>query len=200
MIYELVVALKQETTEEKTKLVTEMVDENLAAVEGESLAKDDWGVYRFAAPMDNKFTHGRYLYFMFKSNGSTNLEIMRKLRLNEDVIRFLVVVVGQDKHQEELLKTYKNPANFQENLSDDDLEKDRKMLSKKRSCWFSANKTSPDWKNPMSYHWLVNEFGKITPARVSGLRPRFQRKANDAIKRGRVMGFISFTSNRIAIK
>jgi ribosomal protein S18 len=77
-------------------------------------------------------------------------------------------------------------------------DKEKRMYSKRKSCYFSAKKTSPDWKDPKSYGWLVNEFGKISPARITGLTPKFQRRACDAIKRGRTMGLISYTSGDIA--
>jgi ribosomal protein S18 len=72
------------------------------------------------------------------------------------------------------------------------------MFSKRKSCYFSAKKTQPDWKDPSTYSWLVNEFGKISPARVTGLRPKYQRMATSAIKRGRCMGLISYMSNNVA--
>lgn len=79
-----------------------------------------------------------------------------------------------------------------------DVDKDRKMFAKKRSDWFLAKKTSPDWKDPSTYAWLVNEFGKISPARVTGLTPKNHRLAVAAIKRGRQMGLISYLSNHVA--
>jgi len=79
-----------------------------------------------------------------------------------------------------------------------DVDKDRKMFAKKRSDWFLAKKTSPDWKDPSTYAWLVNEFGKISPARVTGLTPKNHRLAVAAIKRGRAMGLISYLSNHTA--
>lgn len=79
-----------------------------------------------------------------------------------------------------------------------DVDKDRKMFAKKKSDWFIAKKTTPDWKDPSTYSWLVNEFGKISPARVTGLTPKNHRLAVAAIKRGRAMGLISYLSNHVA--
>lgn len=79
-----------------------------------------------------------------------------------------------------------------------DVDKDRKMFAKKKSDWFIAKKTSPDWKDPSTYSWLVNEFGKISPARVTGLTPKNHRLAVAAIKRGRAMGLISYLSSHTA--
>lgn len=79
-----------------------------------------------------------------------------------------------------------------------DVDKDRKMFARKKSCWFCAKKTDPQWKDPSSYAWLVNEFGKIAPGRVSGLCTTHQRMATTSIKRGRNLGLIAYISGRTA--
>jgi ribosomal protein S18 len=76
-------------------------------------------------------------------------------------------------------------------------DKDKRRFSRRKSCWFCAKKTEPDWKNTESYSWLVNEFGKIAPSRVSGICATHQRKATEAIKRARHIGFIGYVSNEI---
>ncbi|MBF0313003.1 MAG: 30S ribosomal protein S18 [Oligoflexia bacterium] len=79
-----------------------------------------------------------------------------------------------------------------------DMDKDRRMFSRKKSCWFCAKESNPDWKDPHSYAWLVNEFGKISPGRISGLCATHQRHATTAIKRGRNMCLLSYISNHTA--
>lgn len=79
-----------------------------------------------------------------------------------------------------------------------DIEKDRKMFSRKKTCWFCAKTAAPVWKDPSSYAWLVNEFGKISPGRVSGICAKHQRAATTAIKRGRNLGLIGYLSNQVA--
>ena len=141
---------------------------------------------------------------MYKGAGDLNAEIERRFRINESMVRFLIVKLGTDKDQAEIVKNYKNPNHSQASADMDDEggfggeDKDKKMHSKRKSCWFSAKKTSPDWKDPKSYSWLVNEFGKISPARITGLTPTFQRRANESIKRGRNMLLISYQSNETA--
>lgn len=76
--------------------------------------------------------------------------------------------------------------------------RDRKMFAKRKSDWFIAKKIKPDWKDPSTYSWLVSEFGKIQPARMTGLTPKNHRLAVAAIKRGRQMGLISYLSNYVA--
>src|SRR5690606_23947527 len=132
---------------------------------------------------------GHYFYFMYKANSDVNQEIERRFRISEDVLKFIFIkLADDDKKQAEIVKGYKNPTNTAKSEGSIDSEKEKKAFQKRKSCYFSAKKTAPDWKDPSSYAWLVNEFGKISPARVTGLRPKFQRMATSAIKRGRCMG------------
>ncbi len=66
------------------------------------------------------------------------------------------------------------------------------------TCWFTTNKITADWKDPKTYAWLVNEFGKISPARVSGVSRKHHRWAESAIKRARNIGLISHLAGNTA--
>lgn len=196
MIYESAFVLRQDATEEAIKKITDLVAETIKEYDGEILINDQWGVKQFAQPTESGQTRGNYFYVMYKANNTCNNELERRFRISEDVLKFIFIKLGVEKDQEAIVKGYKNP-----NLSTEaqgDLEKEKKMFAKRKSCYFSAKKTAPDWKDPSSYSWLVNEFGKISPQRVTGLRPKFQRSATTAIKRGRCMGLISYMSNHVA--
>ena len=108
--------------------------------------------------------------------------------------------LGDTRVKEGVVKSHAQP--FSENSdaerSKSDMDKERRMFTKRKSCWFTANKMSPNWKDPSSYHWLVNEFGKISPARVTGVSCKHQRIATRAIKMARCIGLISHISNRLA--
>ena len=145
----------------------------------------------------NGVAKGTYIYVMYKADTNVNTELERRFRISEDVLKFVFINLGVDADQEAIVKAYKNP-NHNSGENNFDAEKEKKMFSKRKSCYFSAKKTTPDWKDPSTYSWLVNEFGKISPARVTGLRPKYQRMATAAIKRGRCMGLISYMSNRTA--
>ena len=204
MIYETAFVVRPDASEEQVNSVKANVTDALKEFGGEILVNDSWGVKTFAQQTESGLKKGAYHYFMYKGSGNLNAEIERRFRINENLVRFLIVKLGDDKQQEAILKEYKNPN--QAPVSNDMDEeggfggddKDKKMHSKRKSCYFSATKTSPDWKNPKTYSWLVNEFGKISPARVTGLTPTFQRRANESIKRGRNMLLISYQSNDIA--
>lgn len=205
MIYEAAYIVRADAAEEAATAIKNSVAETLKEFGAEVLVNDSWGVKSFAQPTESGLQKGAYHYVMYKCDGKVNAELERKFGINEYVLRSLVIKLGDDKKQADIVKNYKNPnhAKAVEAGAEDEEgfgggDKEKRMHSKKRSCYFSATKTQPDWKDPKSYSWLVNEFGKISAARVSGLTPKFQRQANAAIKRGRNMCLISYISNEIA--
>ncbi len=203
MIYETAFVVRPDASEEVVASIKNSLAETFKEFGAEVLVNDSWGVKSFAQPTESGLKKGAYHYFMYKGAGNLNAEIERKFRINENLVRHMIIKLGNEKDQAAIMKNYKNPNHTQAAQIDDEFggggeEKDKKMHSKRKSCWFSASKTSPDWKDPKSYSWLVNEFGKISPARITGLTPTFQRRANEAIKRGRNMLLISYQSNDIA--
>jgi small subunit ribosomal protein S6 len=199
MIYELGYVLRTDCAEEGQVKITSMIADVVKEFAGEVLIKDNWGVKSFAQSMANGTRRGNYFYVLYKANTSCNAEIERRFRISEDILKYLFVKLGEDKDQAKIVKGYANPNNaIQDPDATFDADKERKMFQKRKSCYFSAKKISPDWKDVTTYGWLVNEFGKISPARVTGLRPKFQRQATTAIKRARCMGLISYMSSQTA--
>jgi small subunit ribosomal protein S6 len=201
MIYETAFVVRPDASEEVVSSIKNSLAETFKEFGAEVLVTDSWGVKTFAQPTESGLKKGAYHYFMYKGGGNLNAEIDRKFGINEHIVRHLIIKLGDDKKQDLVVKSYKNPNHTQAAQIEDEFggdEKDKKMHSKRKSCWFSSKKTSPDWKDPKSYSWLVNEFGKISPSRITGLTPKYQREANDAIKRGRNMLLISYQSNDIA--
>lgn len=199
MIYESVIVLRSDLGEDAVGAVKDLVAQVIGEYAGEVLITDSYGVKTLAQPTARGITKGNFIYFMFKANSDCNKELDRRFRINDGILRFMTIKLGEVKDQAKLVKAYKKPGTGDFDGQDRyDVEKDRRLFAKRKSCWFTANKTAPDWKDPLSYAWLVNEFGKISPARVTGLTPKFQRKANAAIKRGRCIGLISFLSNEVA--
>jgi len=210
MIYELSVVTKSELGAEAHAQMAEIVKDTLKGFEGELLIADDWGKLRLAQPYANGAKHAHFHYFMFKSNTQANTELTRRFGINEGVLRSLIFVIGNDSQKEELQKNFKSPlskthrGSVLDNKNDDDedgfedVEDDRRKFAKRKSCWFTAKKIKADWKDPQTWNWLVNEFGKISPARVSGISAKHQRFSNSAIKQARQLGISSYLSNQTA--
>lgn len=181
-------------------LVTNVVNE----YEGEVLVSDDWGTRKFAQATSKGVKHGHFLYFIYKANNEVNVELARRFKINEDVLKSLVVKLDDvDLNAAKVIKAYKTPfsKNHPGSISDADENGntiEKRHFASRKSCWFISNKIVADWKDPATYNWLVNEFGKISPARVSGVSRKHQRYSVLAIKRARQIGIISHMSNRFA--
>ena len=206
MIYELALVARPESTDDQVNSLKDLVKDVLNSSKGEVLLEDDWGTLNYAQPDKNGGTRGRYTYIIFKTDSiENNKELARRFKINEDVLRSMIVKLADDNsEQEAVLKAYKCPYSKTNNGSvtdeeeSDDSDKERRRFSKRKNCWFSARKFKADWKDPKTFGWLVNEFGKITPARVSGISVKHQRFVTTAVKRARNIGIASYLSNHVA--
>ena len=207
MIYELALAAKPDAGDDKLANLKTTVSEAITVDGGEVLLTDDWGAMSFAQATAKGLKKGNFIYFIYKTGKSTtNTELARRFKINEYIVKTLIVKMGEDDAAEELVKKYKTPfskTHRGSQLDDVDgnafeVDKDRRHFARKKSCWFTAKKISVDWKDPNTYAWLTNEFGKISPARISGISRKHQRFANTAIKRARQIGLISHLSSSTA--
>lgn len=88
--YELVFVVKPNADEETKAAVLNKVKE-VIATEGEVATVDTWGNKKLAYPIA-KFTEGYYVLVNFKSGVDVPKEIDRNLKINENVIRHMIVV------------------------------------------------------------------------------------------------------------
>jgi ribosomal protein S18/ribosomal protein S6 len=207
MVYELAVILKDEAGDAGAESVSKIIQEVIKEFKGELLIEDNWGVLSFAQPTSDGKRKGNYLFCLYKADTQINTELNRRFNINEAILNSLIIKVGDDSEAEKLATAYKTPYSkkykgsvtdgFTEDL-EMDMEKDRKKMSKNNTCWFTVKKIRADWKDPKTFSWLINDFGKISPARVSGISRKHQRFATTAIKRARNLGLASSLSNRIA--
>lgn len=209
MIYELALVAKADSTDEQRQNLCQMVREVVKSFEGDVLIEDDWGTRLLAQPFTNGARNAHMLYFMYKANNEANKELNRRLGISEVALRSMVFKLSDvDSEAGEFVKKFKTPFSKKYNgsLTDEDnseeaegvegSEKPRRRFSRRRSCWFTSKGITADWKDPNTYAWLVNEFGKISPARISGISRKHQRWAETAIKRARNLGLISHLSDK----
>jgi ribosomal protein S18/ribosomal protein S6 len=207
MIYELVVVLNDEAGDTGIASISETLNGVMAKHEGEILLEDQWGLLTMAQPSSKGHKRGNYLYYIYRADNNTNQELNRKLNINESVMKYLTVRLGEDAEAQNIVKNYKCPyskthkGSLTDSVNEEmgmDMERDRKRFAKRKNCWFTAKNIKADWKDPKTFSWLVNEFGKISPSRVSGISRKHQRFATTAIKRARNIGIISPLSRRVA--
>jgi len=69
------------------------------------------------------------------------------------------------------------------------------VLQAKRYCHFCINSTKEiDYKNIQLLQRFLSSYGKIVPRKRSGVCAKHQRKLATAIKRGRFMALLPFSS------
>ncbi|EGT5172290.1 30S ribosomal protein S6 [Clostridioides difficile] len=88
--YELVYVVKPNSDEEVREVILNKVKE-VVATDGEIVKVDTWGTKKLAYPIA-KFTEGFYVLVNFKSAVDVPKEIDRNLKINENVIRHMIVV------------------------------------------------------------------------------------------------------------
>jgi small subunit ribosomal protein S6 len=204
MIYELSLVAKPETNDQDLATLKKIVHDVVADHAGEILIEDDWGSVVLAQPTRDGLKSGRFVYFIFTANNENNKELIRRLKISETHMRHMFVALGEETEREAIVKAYKTPFSKTYKGSVTDIEDDQdsdggpKKFARSKSCYFRANKIKADWKDPQTFNWLLNEFGKISAARVSGVSRKHQRFATTAIKRARQIGVASFVSNKIA--
>lgn len=88
--YELVFVVKPNSDEEVREAVLNKVKE-VVATDGEIVKVDTWGTKKLAYPIA-KFTEGFYVLINFKSGIDVPKEIDRNLKINENIIRHMIVV------------------------------------------------------------------------------------------------------------
>jgi small subunit ribosomal protein S6 len=203
MIYELAIVAREGLPQDQVDALKKIVHDVCGNADGEVLVEDDWGSLNMAQATCDGVKRGQYLFFIYKADGKINTELARRFGINESILKTLTIRVAEDSDADTVLKSYKTPFSKRYNGSvtdtdDNDAGGDGKKFSRRRSCWYQALKITADWKDPATYIWLVNEFGKISPTRVSGVSRKHQRFAVAAIKRARQLGVVSYISNNTA--
>ena len=89
-LYEVMLVLNPALTPEATDGLMGVVKEVVGAAGGSIVKSDDWGERRLAFIL-NKHTQGRYFLVYASTTADSVKELDRRLRLREEVIRFMTV-------------------------------------------------------------------------------------------------------------
>lgn len=92
--YELVVIVTPEAAEEKLEARLNSISQYVAGHGGTVASMDKWGKRRLAYPI-KKFVEGSYIVFKLMLPPGASRELESNLRISEDVLRYLMVRVGE---------------------------------------------------------------------------------------------------------
>ncbi len=88
--YELMFIIDPQTTEEERKEVVAKVNSILEVVEAGEVKVDEWGERKLAYPINKKST-GYYVLVKFVCAGPNLAEMERRLNIQEQIMRYIVV-------------------------------------------------------------------------------------------------------------
>jgi small subunit ribosomal protein S6 len=93
--YEFTVIIRANLPAEDQKRIETKVEEYIAAGKGTILHALNWGKRNLAYPIEDE-TRGMYLYYDFIADGTVIKEVERFCRLDEQVLRFLTVMLNAE--------------------------------------------------------------------------------------------------------
>ena len=76
----------------------------------------------------------------------------------------------------------------------------RRYFPRRKVCYFSAEKKTPNYKDVPVLRRFISEWGKIDSSRRTGTRARHQRKLAVAIKRARFLALLPYTGGHSLIE
>lgn len=88
--YEMMTIIKPELTEDAVLAVADRVSKLIESQQGESITVNKWGRRKLAYPI-NKISEGFYILFNFAAEVKSKEEIDRKMKLDEDFIRHMII-------------------------------------------------------------------------------------------------------------
>ncbi len=92
--YELVTIVRPDIADENVGGVTDRIGPWVTAQGGEVTKTDVWGRRRMAYPIRD-FREGNYIISQLRIETRATTELERSLKLSEDVLRYLLVRVGE---------------------------------------------------------------------------------------------------------
>jgi small subunit ribosomal protein S6 len=93
--YELTIIARADLPESENAKLLSKYEKLMTADGGEILQKNSWGVKKLAFPMKKAF-RGSYVNYDFVGTPSNLSEMERLMRIDEDVLRYMSVYIGQN--------------------------------------------------------------------------------------------------------
>ena len=93
--YEFTLLARADLSEADRHKVFQTYEEILGREGGQILTKDDWGTKRLAYPIKKHFK-GHYCFYNFATTPANLTEAERLLRIDENVLRFMVVKTADE--------------------------------------------------------------------------------------------------------
>lgn len=101
--YEVMYIINPETDAEKIEKLNDAVGKLIEKEGGEIVRMDDIGIRNLAYPIQKKET-GHYVLFEIIGSGQEILELERRMRVNDMIMRFITVRVDEDRKKADKIR------------------------------------------------------------------------------------------------
>jgi small subunit ribosomal protein S6 len=101
--YEILLIVDSETPDDEFKRLTEMLQQIITDQGGTIIKTDNMGRRQLAYPINRK-SEGNYLLFEVEGTGREIAELERRMRVNDQIVRYLTVRVDEDRQRAEKFK------------------------------------------------------------------------------------------------
>ncbi len=94
--YETVLLISPNLEDQQREVLLSSLEQSISDTKGNLINMDKWGKRKLAYPV-RKFEEGFYVLLFYEAGEETIKELERKMRMNEDVLRFLTVQSQTDE-------------------------------------------------------------------------------------------------------
>ena len=209
-LYEVVYILDPALGEEAITAKLEKFHQLATSKGGEVTAVDHWGARQLAYPI-KKLQNGYYVVAQFTAAVDALPEYERLLKLDGEVIRYLLVLnegepstgkslvaespVSVDSEPQESLEDSEEDAESEENPDEDPTKAPPEFQGARgrRRRMEGPRITLLNYKDVSTLSRFVTEQGKILPKRTTKVTAGFQRQLGRAVKRARYLSLLPYT-------
>ncbi len=139
--YEMLFIMPNKFTDDEAKGVFQKVGQLLKSLEGKITLENYWGKKKFAYPINHEY-YGYYGLYEFDLERTLIAEVNNKLRLDNDVLRFLIIKKDV-KNEEQVKKDQKIKAKIEDKKAKVEKEKEEEI---KKTTKKSTSKKEADKK------------------------------------------------------
>lgn len=168
---------------------------------GQVTAVDHWGGRQLAYPVDGQNT-GYYVVAQFEADPDNLPEFERLLKLEDDLMRYLLVLHEGEPIGGESILAPRPPSEEEEEDDDEDLDEDEEEDDEsppefqggrgRRHRHDGPAVELLNYKDVATLSRFITEQGKILPKRTTKVAAPFQRQLSKAVKRARYLALIPY--------
>lgn len=143
--YEILFIMPNKFTDEEAQKVFAKVGQLISSLEGKITLENYWGKKKFAYPINHEY-YGYYGLYEFDLERTAIAEINNKLRLDNDIVRFLIVK-KEVKSEEQIKKDEEIKEKIESRKEKEKAEEEKKEAKKTSETSKKSKEKKVDLKN-----------------------------------------------------